>query len=464
MPPKTQTPQTRSAGFLSRQISFGVALFAFIGMLALASFLFYNFRQTIYSYTLTIPDGGTGKQTTFDYGPKATLANANYFASVRSQFVQNGVNFIEADLSVMRLRVYKNGTIALDVPILSKGRDGSWWETPAGIYKIESKEENHFSSFGQVNQPWSLAFQGNFFIHGWPTYPDGTPVSSAYSGGCIRLSDDDARKVYNLADLGMPVLVYEQNFGTDMFSYELHQPIVSAEKYLTADLKNNFVFIARGSTDVVPIASITKLVTALVSAEYINLDKKVVITKMMIATTSKPRLAEGQSVGAFQLLYPLLLESSNEAAEALARTLGRARFISLMNDKAVALGMSHTTLVDPSGVSGNNISTAEDLFNLAQYIYNNRSFIFKLTSGGLGVSAYGAPYFKNLQNFNEFAGNAEFVGGKVGESTSAGETMLSVFEIPIHDEIRPIAIIVLGSRDKRGDTETLLNFVKQNYQ
>src|SRR3989344_2356098 len=105
MPPKTQTHQTRSAGFLSRQISFGVALFAFIGMLALASFLFYNFRQTIYSYTLTIPDGGTGKQTTFDYGPKATLANANYFASVRSQFVQNGVNFIEADLSVMRLRV-----------------------------------------------------------------------------------------------------------------------------------------------------------------------------------------------------------------------------------------------------------------------------------------------------------------------------------------------------------------------
>src|SRR5882724_9446532 len=115
---------------------------------------------------------------------------------VKDDFISQKESFIEADLTAMQLSVYENGAVVKQVPILTKGRPGSWWETPAGLYQVQNKETNHFSSFGHVYMPWSMDFQGNFFIHGWPYEPDGTPVSSAYSGGCIRLATDDAEKLY----------------------------------------------------------------------------------------------------------------------------------------------------------------------------------------------------------------------------------------------------------------------------
>src|SRR3989344_5762568 len=125
------------------------------------------------------------------------LAIGQFFEQVRERMTEEKLDFIEADLSEMKLRVYRKGEIAKEFPILTKGRPGSWWETPAGIYKVEGRIENHFSAFARVYLPWSLPFQGNFFIHGWPYYPDGTPVSTQYSGGCIRLSTDDAKALFD---------------------------------------------------------------------------------------------------------------------------------------------------------------------------------------------------------------------------------------------------------------------------
>ena len=107
--------------------------------------------------------------------------------------------FIAANLSEMRLYLFENGVATATYPILSKGKRGSRWETPTGLYKIETKEQDHFSSLGQVHMPQSMQFFGNFFIHGWPYYPDGTPVPEGYSGGCIRLSTDDATAVFEFA-------------------------------------------------------------------------------------------------------------------------------------------------------------------------------------------------------------------------------------------------------------------------
>ena len=69
-----------------------------------------------------------------------------------------------------------------------------------------------------------MAFQGNFFIHGWPYEPDGTPVASTYSGGCIRMATDDAKKIYDMSTLGMPVLVYKSDFAPDGFRYHEARP------------------------------------------------------------------------------------------------------------------------------------------------------------------------------------------------------------------------------------------------
>jgi D-alanyl-D-alanine carboxypeptidase len=397
------------------------------------------------------------------FGAWPALQIPDFFQGVKKSMVEQKASFIEADLSAMKLRVYKEGELTKETSILTKGRPGSWWETPAGIYQVESKQENHFSSFGKVYLPWSLPFQGNFFIHGWPYYKDGKPVESTYSGGCIRLSTEDAKEVYALASRGMPVLVFEQDFQNDNFGYTQKGPELEANSYLAADLKNNFVFTEKNARVEVPIASLTKLMTAVVAIEYVNIEKEITIEKQMIVPTSLSRLKEGERISLYNLLYPLLTESSNEAAVAISYFLGPERFVALMNEKAKAVGMKSTHFTDVSGADEGNVSTGEDLFNFAKYLYNNRSFILNITKGKTSSTAYGPLRFTNLQNFNVFQDDPEFFGGKVGKTNAAKETMLAIFETKINNADRPLIIILLGSPDYTTESKKLLAWLHSNY-
>ncbi len=427
-----------------------------IGLFSLA-FLF--FRHTTLNYNISLPSVPEPNHIALAYGEQSGLSDPDFFGKVKQQFIDNQANLIEADLSAMTLRVYKNGHLALETPISSKGREGSWWETPAGVYKVISKEKAHFSGMGQVWMPWSMNFQGNFYIHGETYYPDGTPTSKEFTGGCIRLTTENAKKVYDLVEAGTPVLVFEHSFSPDNFSYQKAiGPTLATQAYLSADLANNHVFANASSTQVLPIASITKLMTALIATEYINLDSVATVPAEAIIYTSKPRLQTGGQYSVYQLLFPLLMESSNEAAETIARFYGRAGFIKHMNEKAAAIGMLHTTFVDPAGASPQNVSTTEDLFMLAKYIYNNRGFIFKITANKLTGSAYGPSGFADLANFNDFVDNEFFLGGKNGKTIAANETNLSIFELPIGNTKRPIVFIVLGSLNEKADSQALIDY------
>ncbi len=453
--------------FIRKLISIEVPLWViFVIAIVLASLLGSYLSTSSLPFHLPFSLGETnGTAPTFTYGPRPELSDPNFFNTVRKKFIEAKSDFIEVDLSQMLLRVYKAGVPAKEFKILSKGRDGSWWETPAGLYKIETKERNHFSSFGSVYQPWSMAFQGNFFIHGWPYYEDGTPVNSQYSGGCVRLATSDAEEVYNLTSIGMPVLVYEKSFQPDEFLYEETKPDIKAASYLAADLNNNFILFEKDKNAILPIASVTKLMTGLIVAEYINLEKEIFVEPRDLVETSRPRLISGAKYSAYDLLFPLLLESSNEAASVLARQLGRNRFVELMNKKAQALGMLKTTFTDASGADAGNQSTAEDLFVLAKYLYNNRSFLLEITSGKLPRSAYGKPSFSDLWNLNLGSEDERFVGGKVGKSEAAGETFLGIFSITISDKNRPIAILLLRGDDRLSDDlQAARNWISARYK
>ena len=273
-----------------------------------------------------------------------------------------------------------------------------------------------------------------------------------------------------MVTVGMPVLVTEQAFTPDSFAYPATLPAaapadVAADEYLVADLKNNAILEEKDIDAVTPIASVTKLVTSLVGAEYIDLDKTTTITPEMIVPTSKPRLVAGQEITVYNLLFPLLTESSNEAAEAIADTLGKSYFVKLMNQKAQAIDMPNTAFVDPSGSGDGNVSTATDLFSLLKYLYTNRSFVLNIASGKLTASVYGDSYYTDLQNFNVVPGvTADFVGGKIGMTTAAEETYAGVFNETIEGEVRPIAVIVLHSPDSYADVAALLKHVEETYQ
>jgi len=397
------------------------------------------------------------------FGAYPSLENENFFNKTKNNLINQQFDFISANLSEMKLAYYEKGVLLKEYPILSKGEEGSWWETPAGLYQIELKEKNHFSSIGHVWMPYSLEFQGNFFIHGETYYPDGTPTTRAYTGGCIRLKTADAKDLYEQVKIGTPVLVFDKKFEKDQFSYQLKKPEISAKNYLVIDLKSDFEILEKNSQEKVPIASLTKLLTALVATEYINLSKEITITDKMLIETSIRRLEKGKKYSAFELLHPLLLESSNEAAEALSYFLGPSKFIALMNSKAKSIGMENSFFVDPAGLSPLNVSSPKDLAQLAKYLYFNRSFILAITKGELENAWLSNEFKGKLKNLNFFADDPNFKGGKIGFLNEAGKTMLSIFEININGQKRPIAIIVLNSQDEKSDTQKILTWLTNTY-
>lgn len=389
------------------------------------------------------------------------FVQSDVLQKIHNQFIQEEASFVEADLTTMRLTVFHNGSPVKEIPIAAIGKPGSWWETPAGLYDIQTKEKNHFSGIGHVYMPYSMQFQGNFFIHGWPYYPGGQEVESTFSGGCIRLRTADAKQIYDLITVGMPLLVLRQELLNDSRGYGLKGPDISAQAYLVADLKSNFVFSHKNIEAELPIASLTKLLTALVASEHVYLDGEIRINEAMIQKTSVPRLRPGERVIAADLFFPLLLESSNEAAYALAHGYygGYDAFVGFLNKKAKALGMSQTRLVDPAGMAPANMATIKDLVYLSKYLYFNKSFILNITAGTKQTMDYPAR-FVDLKNFNMFSSDSEFKGGKIGKSTAAQESMLAVFEINLDNEPRPVVIIVLGSTDITRDVDVLREYVR----
>ena len=250
----------------------------------------------------------------------------------------------------------------------------------------------------------------------------------------------------------------------DRFVYTPIGPETTAREYLVADIDSGTILTAKGKDDVVSIASLTKLMTAVVTAEKISLDKRVYVIAPTFVQSLIPRLAERSSVSMYSLLQILLVESSNEAAEVIAGDYGRDAFIEEMNNKARLVGMFDSNFADPSGLSADNRSSANDLFLLTKYIYDNRDFIFEITATGEAVGVEGGGEFSALNNFNEVEEIDNFIGGKIGETLAAGMTSISLHEIMIGGQKRTIAVIILGSSARNDDVKTLLNFVDENYE
>ena len=78
----------------------------------------------------------TAKQEPLNYGVQVALSEPNFFTETRNAFIEGEKTFIEVDLTTMQLRYFAKGVLQEQVPILSKGQKGSWWETPAGLYEV----------------------------------------------------------------------------------------------------------------------------------------------------------------------------------------------------------------------------------------------------------------------------------------------------------------------------------------
>jgi len=460
-----------------------VLLFCGAAVGTLAGLYFFG-ESAVYDYTVKLeaPDGHTAE---LQRGIWPELANANFFDAVRAQFISERAHFVEADLTTMTLRVYRGGVLALTVPIKSKGREGSWWETPAGLYNAQAKEPNHFSSFGHVYMPYSIPFQGNFFIHGWPYYEDGTPVAEGYSGGCIRLEDEHAVQVYDLVEVGMPILVYEDETERANFTYVLEAPELTAASFLVADLDNHFLLLAANNDRESSTDLVARLMAAVVASEYMNIERTVTINARMLEGTTEGRLAKGAAYRLYDLLYPLLREGSAEAAQAIAGHFGARRFQGLMQAKAEALGMRHTAFGRIEGGAWNgNTTTAEDVFLFMKYLVENRSFILTMTTNIDDTRIYGEPVFAGVRSLHPLAQNTRYRGGAAdarsswhagnaaavalvfASSSSAvagSDDLITLVELPFGGSMRNVLFVAFDARNAAADTNAMISFVERMY-
>lgn len=162
--------------------------------------------------------------------------------------------------------------------------------------------------------------------------------------------------------------------------YGLHQtpdPLeLKSSVALVMDQDTNEVVFAKNSEAVLPIASLTKLMTALVMVEaHLPYDEAITITHDDVDTekNSSSRLAVGTTLTRGELLHLALMSSENRAAHALGRTYpgGLGAFVRVMNAKARSLGMIDTRYVDPTGLNSGNQSSAKDLASLVKAAYQH---------------------------------------------------------------------------------------------
>jgi len=373
---------------------------------------------------------------------------------------------IAANLGLKQVTLYQNGQVAGTYPIKTIGKPGEAWETPRGLYRVETKERNHFSSIGQVYMPYSMQFNGNYFIHGETYYPDGTPVSASFSGGCIKMKTVDAAEIYAFVDAGTPVYVFGgqvssgEKQGGYLKKFDVKIPDVSAASYLIADIDSGEILTERELNAVRPAGRLSQLVSALVTLDAINFFNQASVklnglNELPAATLLLP----GEKLVVKDLLYPMLFGDTGAAAGTLSSVMGQDIFVSKMNKRADSIGLKQSVFFDATGLSTNNVSSATDLFKLARHISHFKNYIWELTRESEKVS--GRHLWRNQNGLSDLPG---FRGGIVGTVNGAGQNGVALLAIPgVATSTRQVAIVVMGSDNAKQDISALNDYVRTGF-
>lgn len=193
-----------------------------------------------------------------------------------------------------------------------------------------------------------------------------------------------------------------------------------------------------------PIASITKVMTALVFLEgQPDLDADVVVSRRDVRRASTTYLRRGERVALYDLLHLALVASDNAAARVLARVSpwGTRGFVERMNGKAAELGLRDTAFADPSGLDGGNVSTAYDVSRLI-----TRATRQPVVSTIMRKQSHAAETSRRrlrVRNTNKLLRGGLLVhGGKTGYIDASGYCLATVVKLPGRG---PLSIVVLGA-------------------
>lgn len=220
---------------------------------------------------------------------------------------------------------------------------------------------------------------------------------------------------------------------------------VAQSSMVVVDNDLQTVVVSHEMDSVRPIASITKLMTAMVALDY-SQDLSEVLP---LNTSVKPVLPRGQYRRG-DLIHALLIRSDNAAAETLAANFpgGRSAFVERMNFKSKSLGLQLTAFSDPSGLSRDNVSTAVEVAKIVAHASNYQAIrdISTMTSARLTkISAHNAQVTVRNTNSAVLTNYSQVQLSKTGFTRPAGYCM----SLLIHSRNRDYIVVVLGEKTKQ---------------
>ena len=237
-------------------------------------------------------------------------------------------------------------------------------------------------------------------------------------------------------------------------------PFVSATSAFAYDLTDEKILFDKNSSQKLPIASLTKIMTAVVALENPKKDDKYLVKSEDLVGENSMGLEAGEVLSLKELLYGLILRSGNDAAETLASNYsgGRIAFIAAMNKKAKDLGLKDTNFTNPTGLEGdgNQHSTAKDLVVITKYALDkfqsfrdvSKTFIYTIQAS----PTHKAYIMENETNLiSSYPG---VKGVKIGFTNEAGYCLVTYLEYGEHQ----IISVLLNSSDRRQEMKNLLDF------
>ncbi len=233
---------------------------------------------------------------------------------------------------------------------------------------------------------------------------------------------------------------------------------------LVIDQETREVLFSKNDSAVLPIASLTKLMTGLLISEaHLPMDEMITITQDDVDTEkgSSSRLRVGTELSRGELLHLALMSSENRAAHALGRTYpgGLGVFVKQMNARARTLGMNDTSYVEPTGLSSRNQSSAKDLATLVSVAYNDAQVRELSTSPGYQVAVGNRTLQYN--NTNRLVKNPDWDIGlqKTGYISEAGQCLVMQTKIAGRKLIM-VFLDSAGKLSRLGDAERVRRWVE----
>ena len=248
-------------------------------------------------------------------------------------------------------------------------------------------------------------------------------------------------------------------------------PDIDAKAAVVIGARSGKVFYERNFRTRLPVASLTKLATALAILDELGIDEEVMVSQRAVSTEGDfGGMVVGEALSVYDLLRAMLIASSNDAAVALAEHVQKSRgknLVELMNAKAYALGLADTRFTSVTGLEdARNYSTAEDIARFLNTAMQQEILSEIMKTASTDIRSVDGRFVHRLTTSNKLLGRFDgVVAGKTGYTTGAGGSLGVLAKNSKADD--DFLVVVLGSTNEEtrfSSVELLITWVNEAYK